>query len=511
MNTPYRILHLEDDSTEATLVQAILEAELSPCAVTPVQNRESFVRALDTQVFDLVIADYSLPGFDGMTALKITRSKFPELPFILLSGTVGEEFAIESLKNGATDYIMKERRSRLVPAIHRAMREVADRAQRKLLEEQFVRAQKMEVVGQLASGIAHDFNNILGIIIGNNDFMMSKLRTEDPLRKNGEEIQLAAARAAAVTRQLLVFSRNQSVELVVLDINEVIQGMDKMLYRLVDEHIVLTVALDKNIGRIKADSGYLGQLLMNLVINARDAMPEGGSLVIATRNVTLTEKEAKEHSNLEPGSYVMLSVSDNGIGMTEEVKTRLFEAFFTTKPKGKGTGLGLATCLTIAKQSQAPIVVDSKLGKGTTFKIYFPRVDQPLNKTSVLPPSKLAPGGTETLLIVEDEPALCRMASLVLANLGYTVLQASSGKEGLRVASEHKGAPISLVVTDVVMPQMGGKAMADWLKITYPDIKILFTSGYNDAALADPNIVFLPKPYTLATLTAKIRHVLDKK
>ena len=515
MKTPLRVLHLEDDPNEAGIVQAMLESEASPCHITHVQQSGDFAEALERGDIDLIISDYALPGFDGMTALKMTRAKWPDMPFILLSGTVGEEFAIESLKSGATDYVLKDRRSRLIPAIRRAMQEVEERAERKRIEEQFLQVQKMEVVGRLSSGVAHDFNNILGIIIGNNDYMMTKLPPDDPLRKNAEEIQNAAARAAGVTRQLLVFSRNQTVQLIVLDINDVIHGMDKMLCRLLDEHIELNIVLGKQIGRIKADSGYLGQLLMNLVINARDAMPQGGKLTIETSNVTLNKNDAQAHPDIPFGNYVMLSVTDTGTGMTEEVKKHIFEAFFTTKPKGKGTGLGLATCQTIIRQSHAFIDVESEIGKGSVFKIYFPQVNKPL-QTMTRSLSAMAPQrGTETLLIVEDEGALRRMISMVLENLGYTVLQASSGEAGLNAAHEHKGNPISLVLTDLIMPHMGGKPMADLLKKTYPNLKVLFTSGYTDTTMLtpgppDPDISFLPKPYALATLTAKIREMLDK-
>lgn len=514
MKTPLRVLHLEDDPNEATIVRSMLEAEAAPCRVTHVQQSGDFAEALERGDIDLIISDYSLPGFDGMTALKMTRAKWPDMPFILLSGTVGEEFAIESLKSGATDYVLKDRRSRLIPALRRAMQEVEERAERRRIEEQFLQAQKMEVVGRLSSGVAHDFNNILGIIIGNNDYMMTKLPPDDPLRQNAEEIQNAAARAAGVTRQLLVFSRNQAVQLVVLDINEVIQEMDKMLCRLVEEHIELKIVLGEHIGRVKADSGYLGQLLMNLVINARDAMPDGGKLVIETSNIVLDKNNARTHPDIPSGNYVMLSVADTGMGMTDEVKKHIFEAFFTTKPKGKGTGLGLATCQTIVKQSHAFIDVESESAKGATFKIYFPQVDKPLHTMTRPLPLVTPPRGTETLLIVEDEGALRRMISMVLENLGYTVLQASSGQAGLNVANEHKGPPISLVITDLMMPQMGGKAMADLLKTTYPQMKVLFTSGYTDTnmmnpGMPDPDISFLPKPYTLAILAAKIREMLQ--
>lgn len=514
MKHPLQILHLEDDPQDTEMVQALLEEQKVACSVTRAQGHKEFISALERDSYDLVIADYSLPGFDGMSALKITRAKWPDLPFILMSGKVGEEFAIESLKSGATDYVLKDRCSRLVPAVRRAMREVEEKVKHKRLEEQFIQAQKMEVLGQLSGGVAHDFNNILGIIIGNNDFVMSKLRSDDPLRKNLEEIRLAAERAAAVARQLLVFSRNQVVQPGVIDLNEVVRDMDKMLSRLIGENVELKVVLEGKVGRIVADSGYVGQLLMNLVINARDAMINGGRLTISTKNVTLDKAFTHTREGLAPGPYVMLSISDTGMGMTNEVKARLFEAFFTTKPKGKGTGLGLTTCLTIARQFNAYIDVESEPGKGATFSIYFPRVDQPLKAVTQRLPSLAPQGGTETLLVVEDEVALRHMMKMALENLGYKVLEASSGQDGLRMANEHQGPPIALVITDVIMPQMGGKVMVEWLKTTCPELKVLYTSGYTDSAIVhhgvlDEGVAFLPKPYTLGTLASKVREVLD--
>jgi two-component system, cell cycle sensor histidine kinase and response regulator CckA len=282
-----------------------------------------------------------------------------------------------------------------------------------------------------------------------------------------------------------------------------------------DENIEMKIVPGEEIGRVKTDSGYVGQVLMNLAVNARDAMPDGGRLTIATSNVTLDESYVATHHDAIPGDYVMLSVSDTGTGMTEEVKAHMFEAFFTTKPLGKGTGLGLATCQTIVQQSGGHIGIYSELGRGTTFKIYFPRVAEPLDAAARLAQAGPLPCGTETLLVVEDDPSVRHLACGVLETQGYDVLSASNGEEALRVARDHEGAPIRLVVTDVIMPLMGGKAMADGLKTSYPDLKTLFTSGYPDEAIAhhgvlDADVEFLPKPYTPATLAHKVRDVLDQ-
>ena len=514
LKSPLHILHLEDDPTDAALIQSILEAEGITCATTCVRNRDDFVAALEHGDIDLILSDSSLPAFDGMSAVEIVRSKWPAIPLILVSGALGEELAIDALKSGATDYVLKERLTRLAPAVRRAMQEVQERAERRRLEAQFIEAQKMEVIGQLAGGVAHDFNNVLAVIMGYSDLISEELGPDSPLRKCTEQIRHASDRAAGLTRQLLIFSRKQTVQPVVLDLNAAVKDLDKMLRRLIDENIEMTIIPGTQTARVKADSGYVGQVLMNLVVNARDAMPNGGKLSIATSNVTLDENSTHTHAGTKPGDYVVLSVSDTGTGMTGEVKARIFEPFFTTKPLGKGTGLGLATCRTIVQQCGGHIGVDSEVGQGTTFKIYFPRVEQPLDVAARAVQTGPVPRGTETLLVVEDEPSVRHLACGVLKTQGYEVVSASNGQDALHVAREHKGAPIRLVVTDVIMPLMGGKVMAEWLKTTYPDLKVLFTSGYTDETITphgvlETGVEFLFKPYTPATLARKVREMLD--
>jgi two-component system cell cycle sensor histidine kinase/response regulator CckA len=385
---------------------------------------------------------------------------------------------------------------------------------KKELEAQLIEAQKMEVLGHLAGGVAHDFNNILAVIMGYCNLMTADLGEDSPFKKYADEIQHAADRATGLTRQLLIFSRKQIVQPVVLDLNEVVKELNKMLRRLIDEHIEMTITPGRHLGHIRADAGHVGQVLMNLTVNARDAMPNGGKITITTENVTLDEKQALTLTGAKPGNYVRLGVSDTGTGMTADVKARVFDAFFTTKPKGKGTGLGLATCQTIVKQSGGFITLNSEPGMGATFGIYFPRVDQPLESDTHFINAGPVPRGTETLLMVEDEPDVRHLAAGVLEAQGYTVLRAANGQDALHLVREHKGPPIRLVITDVVMPVMGGKVMAEWLKTTYPDLKILFTSGYTDEAVMpagapDPNVQFLAKPYTPAALARKVREQLD--
>ena len=514
MKSPLHILHLEDDPNDAALIQSTLEAGGIPCATTRVQNRLDFVAALEQGGVDLILSDFTMPGFDGMSALQIVRANWPAIPFIHVSGTLGEEQAVDSLKSGATDYVLKGSLARLCPAVRRAMKEVEAQAGRQHLEEELIEAQKMEVIGHLAGGVAHDFNNILFVIMSYNELIAESLGRDSPLQGYSTEIRHASERAAGLTRQLLIFSRKQTVQPVVLDLNDVLNELDKMLRRLIDENIEMTMVPGEDIGRIQADSGHVGQVLMNLVVNARDAMPNGGKLAVATSHVKLDATYARAHAGAIAGDYVMLSVSDTGTGMTGEVQRRLFEPFFTTKPIGKGTGLGLATCQTIVQQCGGCIEVQSQIGRGTTFQVYFPRLAQSAAPAPADDKTGPPPRGTETLLLVEDEPSVRHLAVNILRSLGYEVLSAPNGQDGLHVAQNRRGGPIHLVITDVIMPRMGGKVMAEWLKASFPGLKVLFTSGYTDDAIAhhgvlDAGVEFLPKPYTPSALSHKVRAMLD--
>jgi signal transduction histidine kinase len=516
MKSPLHVLHVEDDPQDSALILATLEDGGIACEMMRVQTQEDFEAALQAGGMDLILLDYTMPNFDGLSAMKIAKAAFPDLPVILVSATLSEERAIESLKSGATDYVLKDGLVRLVPAVERAMQQVEERAERRRLEAQFIEGQKMEVIGRLASGVAHDFNNILAVIMGYSELISDDIEPESHLRKFTEEIRLATERAAGLTRQLLVFSRRQTVQIVVLDVNEVIREMEQMLKRLIDANVMLKHSLGKEIGHIRADSGYIGQVLMNLAVNARDAMPNGGTLTIATRNITLDRESARDRAGAIPGDYVLLSVTDTGTGMTEEVKARIFEAFFTTKSLGKGTGLGLATCHTIVQQCGGVIDVSSTLGKGTTFNIYFPRTEEPVEAAAKPAAISSSSRGTESVLIVEDDQSVRHLACAVLTANGYQVHSAANGQDALNVANEHQGSPIRLVITDVIMPLMDGKVMAEWLKITDPELKVLFTSGYTDDAIASRGVLekgceFLPKPYMPATLVRKVRTLLDQE
>ena len=515
MPSPLQILIVEDDPTDAELMVLELQRSEFDFEWQRVDTEVEFLAKLNPGL-NLILSDYKMPNFTGLRALELLKQQPAlDIPFIVVSGSIGEETAVDVLQHGAADYLLKDRIARLGPAVRRALKEVEERAERKRLEAQFIEAQKMEVVGQLAGGVAHDFNNVLAVIMGYSDLIAQELGFDNPLQKYAEEIRLAAKRAAGLTQQLLIFSRKQVVQAVVLDLNEVVESMETMLRRLIDENVEMTMAYGNQIGQIKADSGYVWKVLMNLVVNARDAMPNGGKLAIETSVVKLDEASARAHPEMTPGKYVMLSVKDTGTGMTEEVKAHLFQAFFTTKETGKGTGLGLVTCQTIVRQSGGYIDVCSELGRGTTFNIYFPRIDLPAHvATRSLARSGPLRRGTETVLLVEDEPSVRHLAQGVLKAQGYDVLTAPNGQDALRVAREHQGPPIALVVTDVVMPRMGGKVMSEWLKISYPDVKVLFTSGYTEDAIAhhgvlDAGVEFLPKPYSPSSLARKVRELLE--
>jgi PAS domain S-box-containing protein len=392
----------------------------------------------------------------------------------------------------------------------------------KRLEQQFFQAQKMEAVGRLAGGVAHDFNNLLTAILGSTDLLLETLPSDHPGREDGLETRKAALRAADLTRQLLAFSRQQVLAPQVLNLNDVVANMDRMLRRLLGEDIDLRTLLRDDVGAVRADPGQLEQVVMNLAVNARDAMPRGGTLTIETTNVALDETYATEHSVVVPGAYVMLAVSDTGTGMDAATKTRAFEPFFTTKPKGKGTGLGLATVYGIVKQSGGYIWVYSEPGQGTTFKTYLPRVDAPMEPPSAAPVPTGSLRGSETILVVEDQEQVRKLTSKMLEARGYHVLLAASGPEALRIGSqweagrlaERSAKDIDLLVTDVVMPGMSGREVALLLAPAHPRMKVLYVSGYPDESIAlhgvlESGLAFLQKPFTAEALARKVREVLD--
>ncbi len=388
-----------------------------------------------------------------------------------------------------------------------------DVTERRRLEEQFRQAQKMEAVGRLAGGVAHDFNNLLTVINGFADLLQGELPEGAPERNLTREILKAGERAAGLTQQLLAFSRRQILQPRVVDLNFIIRDMEVMLRRTIGEDVDLDVRLAPDLGRVKADPGQLGQVLLNLVVNAREAMPEGGSLTLATHNVEVDGAACREHPEAGPGPYVVLAVRDTGCGMTPQVRARVFEPFFTTKEVGQGSGLGLATVHGIVHQSGGFVEVESAVDAGTCFKVYLPRLAA-TESDDVLPSQAYAPRGTETILLVEDEDAVRRFTALALRGSGYTVLTAEDGEEALRVATSYTG-PIHLLVTDVVMPRLGGRQLAERLRASHPEARVLYVSGYTDDAVIrhgvhEAGANFLHKPFAPSELARKVRAVLDE-
>lgn len=388
---------------------------------------------------------------------------------------------------------------------------VRDITEHKRLEEQLRYSQRMETVGRLAGGVAHEFNNLLMAITGYASLAIDTLRLDDPVREDLEQIVKIAEQGANLTRQLLALGRRQIIAPRVINLNDLILNMDKMLRRLLGDDIELVTVPAPDLGLVKVDPGQIEQALINLVVNARDAMPRGGKLTIETANVTLDEDYVRQHVGTVPGDFVLLAVSDTGVGMTEEVKEHLFEPFFTTKEIGQGTGLGLSTVYGIVKQHEGYIWVYSEPGQGTTFKIYLPRVREKPERLPRQDEEGYLPRGTETVLVVEDDPAVREVMVRILREQGYTVLEAASADEALQIAARAEG--IQLLLTDVVMPKMSGKALAERLRVIYPNLKVLYVSGYSDNAIAhhgifEKGIAFLQKPFTIAALARKVREVL---
>ena len=397
--------------------------------------------------------------------------------------------------------------SRLYQQTQRAYEELSQ------TQEQLTQARKMEAVGRLAGGIAHDFNNLLTVLIGRSQLLLRRLGAEDPVRADIELMEHTADRAADLTRQLLAFSRKQVLQPSVLDLNVVVANLAEMLRRLIGEDIALVTALDPALSHVKADPGQIEQIVMNLAANARDAMSKGGRLTLETANAELDAAYARRHVEVRPGPYVMLAVSDTGLGMSPETLTHIFEPFFTTKGPGQGTGLGLATVYGIVKQSDGHIWVYSEPGRGTTFKIYLPRVEEAVDPSVARPRLPEPARGHETILLVEDEPAVRDLARDVLRAHGYTVLEARHGREALLISERHSG-PIHLMLTDVVMPEMSGRELANRLASLRPTMPVIYMSGYTDAAVVhhgvlDPGTTFLQKPFTPDALARKMRQVLD--
>jgi two-component system, cell cycle sensor histidine kinase and response regulator CckA len=640
MTDSLRVLLVEDSATDAKLIARTLGRSFGPVEIERVETGAAMRAALEAgSTWDVIISDWSMPTFTALEALEVATGLAPDLPVIIVSGTIGEESAVEAMRAGARDFFLKDKLARLAAAISREVgeskrrmalhsteealhasearfarlsesgiigiviadvsgnlhsandayltmlgytraevqsglprwvdvtpvewRPADDLATQRLLdqgttpayekemirkdgrrvpvlvggamldgqkcimfatdlserknaeealcrtEEQLRQSQKMEAIGVLAGGVAHDFNNILTVILSYSEMLAMDLQAGDPMLADLREIRQAGQRAAALTRQLLSFSRQQAVEPQVIDLNAIIEEMDKMLRRLIREDIELATVPEPGLGRCWNDVGQIQQIVMNLVVNARDAMPTGGKLTVETANVELDEAFARTHFGVNPGQYVMLAVSDTGVGMDKATQARIFEPFFTTKETGKGTGLGLSTVFGIVKQSGGTIWVYSEPSRGTSFKVYLPRTNEVARpEASETPITTLH--GSETILLVEDEVQIRKVAKGILARHGYRVIESQSASDALLICDQHKGT-IDLLLTDVIMPQMSGSQLAERMTAARPAMKVLFMSGYTDGAITGrlaPGVAFLQKPLTPGTLTRKVREVL---
>ena len=638
-----RILHLEDSQQDCVLVEDAVAAAGLTSVFTRATTGAEFARALASGNYDLILSDYSLPGYDGASALVLARELQPDIPLILVSGTIGEERAVEILRDGATDFVLKTRLARLGPAIRRALQQTRDRlgrqqaeralreseerlremaenirevfwsasadgrqilfvspayaqiwgrplaelharpeswlepvwaedrpglvrlrellaqgipysleyrikqpdgtsrwieergypvrsplgevermvgvahdvTERKHLEEQLQQAQKMESIGQLAGGIAHDFSNMLTVINGYSNLLLDNQTLPPNVVESLKHIFVAGGRAANLTRQLLIFSRKSYPHNQSLDLNEVVDNVTSMLRRMIGENIRLDVDLARPLPRIMADTGMLEQIMMNLAVNARDAMSKGGSLVLSTGSREVAATDYAQNSEAKPGAYVVLGVRDTGCGIPAEILPRIFEPFFTTKEEGKGTGLGLATVFGIARQHQGWVEVESEVGTGTLFQVLFPVATEAESaRTTPSFEHHMLTGGKETILLVEDDESVRAFARTVLEMHGYKVLEAGTGVEALDAWKWHR-EKISLLLTDLVMPdEITGHELADRLQAEKPGLRVLFSSGYNPAQARDvikskTEFCFLQKPYQPKTLARIVREVLD--
>ncbi len=638
--TPLRVLIVDDSEADAARAISALGRDGRQVTCNRVESADALRAALVGDTWDAVICAGSMPGLRVPTARRVLHELELDIPFIVVADVVNEETAVEAMRAGARDYVLKDRLARLVPAIERELRESKERAARREaeaalrererrlyatldhltegyvllgydwrylyvnettarhgrlkredflgrtpmevfpgfedtniyavfrrcmeersvaeVEEEFTladgakswleikvqpvpegllvlsidaterrkaiadlrtseghlrQAQKMEAVGRLAGGIAHDFNNVLSVILSYGELMRLELEPGNAMRGDVDEVIKAGKRAADLTRQLLMFSRQQVLEPKVLDLNEVLAGMDKMLRRLLGEDVEMISLPTQPLGRVRADLSSIEQVIMNLVVNARDAMPGGGRLTVETANVVLDENHVREHGGTKPGPHVMLAVTDTGVGMDETTRARIFEPFFMTKAKDKGTGLGLSTVFGIMEQSGGSIWVGSESGKGTAFKVYLPEIGGAAAGAlrSLAPPVTLM--GTETILLVEDEDPVRVVARNILRRHGYNVIEARNAGEALLICEKGCGV-IHLLLSDVVMPQMSGPELAKRLVGIRPDMRVLCMSGYTDDnvvrhGVREAEVAFLQKPITPLTLARKVREVLD--
>jgi two-component system, cell cycle sensor histidine kinase and response regulator CckA len=507
-----RTLIIEDCEDDVALLVRELKRHFA-LEFSNVQTPAAMEAALEKERWDIVFTDYNLPEFSGPEAIQLLKAKQPATPIIVVSGTIGEERAVELVMNGADDYVMKDNLARLLTSTQRALKASEDRRKRreaesalKKTEEQMRQLQRLEAIGNLAGGVAHDFNNILMIIMGYSDMVLGKLGPNDPMRPEIEQIRKAGTRGANLTRQLLAFGRRQVQQPRSIDLNALIIETNKMIRRLLPHSIEIELRLSPDVKRITFDPGQMEQVLMNLVINARDAMPDGGQITIETANVTLGEEYARTHVSAKTGPHVMLAVADNGCGMDPQTQQRIFEPFFTTKEQGRGTGLGLSTVYGIIKQASGNIWVYSEVGRGSIFKVYLPQIDG--TPTSGEHPAVAMPGvAGDSILLVDDHQEVREMMGAILRQAGYVVIEATDGESALKSADG-----VELLITDMVMPKMTGSSLVERLRARVPGLKVLYTSGYS-AQFASRQLgvtdadSFLEKPFAPNTLINKVHEI----
>jgi PAS domain S-box-containing protein len=641
MSKPLRLLQIEDSESDADIVLRLLMQAGFEVFSQRVEDAEGLRHALEDPAWDVVIADYYMPGFDAPGVLRLLQECGRDIPCIVLSGKMGEDTAVEMMKSGAQDYLTKNNLTRLVPAVERELAEAASRreskqaqeelrgseerlalaveatqigtfdfypqtgkliwskfarqhfglssemevtydtflralhpadrdrvtqtlldalryerggdyvdeyrtlgiedgqerwlsswgrvffdaqsqpvrvvgvilniTERKRLEQQLLQAQKLESIGRLAGSIAHDFNNLLTIINGYAHLVLAEMGPQDALRDSMEELSKAAMQAAALTRQLVSFSRRQVAEPKTIAVNEFVKDYENMLRRLLGENIELVLSLDPQAGAFRADPGQMGQVLMNLAVNAKDAMPAGGKLVIETSSMVVDDHFARTHLYVSPGQYVVLAVTDTGTGMSAEVKSHVFEPFYTTKEQGKGAGLGLSAVYGIVvHQSGGSIWVSSEPGRGTTFKLFLPFFGLETSPGSAASIERISSKG-ETILLAEDEAGVRKYTREILERYGYIVLEATNGLEALSVARNHPG-PIHLLLTDIIMPTMGGVELTEKFNVEFPGIPVLFMSAYTDQIMRHWSALsaYIQKPFTLSDLLTQVRDLLDR-
>jgi len=513
MAIPLRALIVEDSEDDAALMVRELERGGFDVTHLRVDSATTMNAALESGRWDIVISDYSMPGFSGAEALKLLRARTSEIPFVYVSGTLGEETAVAALKSGAQDYLIKGKLGRLVSAVERELRGAETRRERQRLETQVHLLRRFEAIGRLAGGISHDFNNVIGAILGFAELGLEELPNDHPTRKRLQRICDQARRAGGLTRQLLAFARRQVLQPQNLEVNRVIQDTMSLLGTIIGEHIRIELVLSDDLAPAWADATQVEQVIMNLCLNARDAMPQGGRIAIRTQMTEIRPGDSVPQPYYRPGKYVLLTISDTGTGMDRETLEHIFEPFFTTKEIGKGTGLGLATVYGIVKQHGGIVDVQSEMGKGTEFRVYFPAGSGVAEIVEKKTEAKVV-RGTETILVAEDNDGLRELAKEMLESLGYHVLLAATGEQALEIfATDHKS--IDLVLLDVVMPEMGGPAALEKMLTIKPGLRAIFTTGYTAEAdsvrsMTDRGALLLQKPYGSKDLAQSVRSLLDE-